>query len=101
MSIDQVRMLACDSGVIGAVLGGRSELLDMGRSMRAFNAATARAIRLRDQGCIFPGCDMPGLWTENHHIRHWADGGASDYRNGCLLCRRHHTFVHVGDWTVG
>ncbi|WP_090474744.1 HNH endonuclease signature motif containing protein [Nakamurella panacisegetis] len=93
-------MLACDSRVLPAVMRGKTELLEMGRSMRAFNAATGAALLLRDRGCVFPGCDIPGQWAERHHIRHWADGGPSDYGNGCLLCRRHHSLVHQGDWEV-
>ena len=98
--IEQVRMLACDSQVVPAVLGGKSEVLDMGRAMRSFNAACRKAILLRDKGCVFYGCDLPGKWCENHHVRHWADGGPSDYGNGVLLCRRHHTLVHQGQWQV-
>jgi hypothetical protein len=28
------------------------------------------------------------------HVRHWADGGASDVDNAALLCQRHRTLVH-------
>ncbi|MET3806182.1 hypothetical protein ABIB25_003191, partial [Nakamurella sp. UYEF19] len=52
------------------------------------------------KGCVFPGCDMPGLWTEKHHIQPWEDGGPSNYANGCLLCRRHHTLIHHSDWEI-
>ncbi len=98
--VDQVRMLACDAQVVPAVLGGKTELLDMGRAMRSFNASCRRAILLRDVGCVFPGCHMPGKWAEFHHIKHWSDGGPSDYSNGCLLCRRHHVLIHQGQWLV-
>ncbi|WP_462417973.1 HNH endonuclease signature motif containing protein [Kytococcus sp. Marseille-QA3725] len=33
-------------------------------------------------------------WCHAHHIRHWADGGATDLANLALLCQRHHTVVH-------
>ena len=100
LPIDHVRMLACDSRIIPAVMRGHTELLELGRSTRAFNTATSQALLLRDRGCVFPGCDIPGQWTERHHIHHWADGGHSDYTNGALLCRRHHTLIHQGHWHI-
>ncbi|MET3808423.1 hypothetical protein ABIB25_005452 [Nakamurella sp. UYEF19] len=30
----------------------------------------------------------------------WEDGGPSNYSNGCLLCRRHHTLIHHSDWEI-
>ncbi len=96
----QLRMLACDAKIIPAVLGGASEVLDVGRSMRTFTAACRTAILLRDVGCVFPGCGMPGRWAEFHHIQHWADGGPSDLHNGCLLCKRHHMLIHQEQWQV-
>ena len=98
--IAAARMLACDASVIPAVLRGAGEVLDVGRAMRTFTAACRKAILLRDIGCVFPGCPMPGNWCDNHHIRHWADGGPSDLANAALLCRRHHTFIHRGPWVV-
>ncbi len=98
--VNQVRMLACDARIIPAVLAGPSDVLDVGRSMRTFTAACRTAVLLRDVGCVFPGCDIPGRWAEFHHIRHWADGGPSDLDNAALLCRRHHSLIHLGDWQV-
>jgi hypothetical protein len=51
-------------------------------------------VLLRDRHCSFPGCDIPGFWTQLHHVRHWLDGGATDVQNAALLCGRHHTIVH-------
>ncbi len=96
----QLRMLACDAQIIPAVLGGPSEVLDVGRAMRTFTAACRKAILYRDRGCVFPGCAMPGKWAEFHHIQAWYDGGPSDLHNGCLLCRRHHTLIHQDQWQV-
>jgi hypothetical protein len=35
-----------------------------------------------------------------HHIRFWADGGATETQNLALLCRRHHKAVHEGGWSL-
>jgi len=53
------RRLACDAQIIPAVLGADSELLDLGRARRTASPAQRRALRLRDRGCVGPGCDRP------------------------------------------
>jgi len=35
-----------------------------------------------------------------HHIRHWADGGATSLDNLVLLCEHHHDLIHHTTWTV-
>ncbi|MEU1394927.1 DUF222 domain-containing protein [Micromonospora zamorensis] len=95
-----IRRLACDSGVMPAVLGGDSQVLDVGRQRRLFNGPLRRALVLRDGGCAFPGCDRPSRWCDGHHVQHWADGGTTALGNAVLLCGFHHRLVHRGDWTV-
>ena len=81
-------------------MGGKSEVLDVGRAKRLFTPAIRRAITERDRGCCFPGCDRPPAWTDAHHILSWLDGGISSYDNGCFLCRFHHTEIHRGSWKI-
>jgi hypothetical protein len=101
LSPDTVRKLACDAGIVPALLGTDSQPLDLGRAARTFTPAQHRALGLRDgAGCAFPGCDRPIAWCDAHHIVHWIDGGATDITNGVLLCCYHHTLIHHGDWTV-
>ncbi|MEU8179813.1 DUF222 domain-containing protein [Micromonospora sp. NPDC049044] len=95
-----VRRLACDANLLPAVLGGNSQVLDVGRQRRLFTGPLRRALVLRDGGCAFPGCDRPPRWCDGHHVRHWADGGTTALGNAVLLCGYHHRFVHRGDWTV-
>ncbi|MGW3784838.1 DUF222 domain-containing protein [Micromonospora chokoriensis] len=95
-----IRRLACDAGVLPAVLGGNSQVLDVGRQRRLFNGPLRRALVLRDGGCAFPGCDRPSRWCDGHHVRHWADGGETALGNAVLLCGYHHRLVHRGDWTI-
>ncbi len=100
LSPAEVRHLACDAGIIPAVLGGRSEVLDLGREERLATSAQLIALRHRDQGCSFPGCSRPSGWCQAHHVRHWLDGGPTDLSNLALLCQRHHTIVHQRGYTA-
>lgn len=91
----QARRLACQAGIIPAVLGGRSRVLDLGRRRRLHTPAQRIAMALRDgNGCTAEGCDRPAGWCHAHHDVPWTDGGPTDLDNGRLLCSRHHTLVH-------
>ncbi|WP_084101288.1 HNH endonuclease signature motif containing protein, partial [Nocardioides luteus] len=90
----EARRLACTAGIIPAVLGGDSEVLDLGRKERLFTAAQRRALLLRSATCEAEGCDIPGTWAEAHHWIAWANGGATDLDNAALLCSHHHHRAH-------
>jgi hypothetical protein len=101
ISLATVRQLACDAGVLPAVLDGPSARLDLGRLRRTASTVQRLALVRRDgPGCAFPRCDRPFAWTDAHHIRHWADGGATDVSNLVLLCGAHHDLVHHHGWSV-
>ena len=94
ISAQEARRLACQASIIPVVMGGQSEVLDMGRSRRLYTSAQHRAARLRDRRCRAEGCTIPAAWTELHHLRAWADGGATDLGNAACLCTIHHHQVH-------
>lgn len=98
VSAGDARLMACDAGLIPVVLGTKSQPLDVGRTARLATPAQLTALRVRDRGCTFPGCTMPPMWCDAHHLRHWArDRGPTDLANLTLLCQRHHTYVHRED----
>ena len=94
LSPSAVRRLACEAGIVPMVLGAPSQVLDLGYTRRLFTPAQRRALAVRDKGCTFPGCTVPPMWCEAHHVVHWLHGGRTDLSNGALLCGRHHTVVH-------
>lgn len=99
ISAAQARIIAANSGIIPAVMGGRSQVLDLGRSQRLFSASQRVALSLRDGGCSFPDCDRPPAWCEAHHAREaWARGGKTDLADGTLLCWHHHRHVEAEEW---
>jgi hypothetical protein len=94
ISPGQARRLACEAGIIPAVLGGKSEVLDLGRTRRFHTRAQRVALALRDQGCTAEGCDRPPAACHAHHDLRWSDNGATDIESGRLLCPRHHRVIH-------
>ena len=99
ISPGEARRLACTAGIIPAVLGGPSAVLDLGREQRLFTRAQRVALVLRDRGCRAEGCDRPPSWTEAHHLQPWAKGGSTDLTNAVLLCGHHHRLAHHPGYT--
>ncbi len=95
LDIDTVRQLTCDSSTARIVFGPNSEVLDVGRKTRVVPAGLRRAVVARDRHCVAPGCTRSARWCDVHHIVSWADGGETEIDNLCLLCRYHHTLVHL------
>lgn len=90
----EARRLACNARIVPAVLGGRSEVLDLGRARRLFSAAQRKALLVRDRTCRAEHCDIPGTWAEAHHWVPWQAGGETDMGNAVLLCSHHHHRAH-------
>jgi hypothetical protein len=86
---ETARRLTCDAAVV-----------QNGRKSRTVRPALRRALRARDRGCRFPGCENR-RFLDAHHVHHWARGGPTTLGNLVLLCRRHHRLVHEGGWEVG
>ena len=83
-----------------ALGGAPSRPLEVGRSTRVISPAQRAALAVRDNGCVFPGCDRPLAWCDGHHLVSWLDGGPTDLANLALLCRAHHRDVHEGGWQL-
>lgn len=99
VAVETARRLGCDGALVGVVKGDKGEPLAVGRRTRAVPSAIRRALRVRDGGCRFPGCDR-SRFTHAHHIRHWADGGETSLDNLVTLCSQHHRLVHEGGYGV-
>ncbi|KRF36810.1 HNH endonuclease signature motif containing protein [Nocardioides sp. Soil805] len=94
ITASEARRLACNAGLVPAVLGGKSEVLDLGRAYRLYNTAQRKAMGIRDGGCRAEGCDIPAAWCEAHHLIPWSKGGKTDLDDGLLLCSHHHHRAH-------
>jgi hypothetical protein len=72
--------------------------LHLGQTKRYATRAQRRALRARDGGCRWPGCDAPAQWTIAHHEPPWPIG-ATDIDKMALLCTVNHWMRHHGGWT--
>jgi hypothetical protein len=95
LAVETARRLSCDCSLVGIVENEHGEPLDIGRKTRSISPALQRALKSRDGGCRFPGCDRT-RFTEGHHVEHWANGGETKLSNLVMLCWFHHRLVHEG-----
>ena len=84
---------------IHAVLGdftteGRFQPVTEVRLARQANAGQRRALALRDEGCVFPGCTSPPAFTHAHHIDTWHDTHQTAVPRLVLVCSFHHHAIH-------
>ena len=96
---ESARRVACDAALVTLVEDAEGNPLSVGRKTRKISPALRRALASRDQGCRFPGCGQQ-LFTEAHHLRHWAAGGETSLTNLATLCWYHHRLVHEGGYRV-
>ncbi len=92
--------LLCDPVITALIEDALGVPLDMGRQIRLANREQRRALKRRDGGCVFPGCDAPVGWCDAHHVIWWDDDGPTDIKNLALLCRYHHGVTHRSGWTM-
>lgn len=88
------RRLACEAGLVPAVLGTASEVLDLGRTSRFHNKAQRLALAITQKTCVEPGCDVPHHLCHVHHRDPWSRGGRTDLARSELRCPRHHRDIH-------
>ena len=62
------RKIACEAGIIPAVLDGKSQVLDLGRKNRFYTEAQRIAKTIEAGGCEIEGCDEPPGRTHMHHL---------------------------------
>lgn len=96
---ETIRRYACDTAIT-RITGAAELAAEVSKASRTTPPAVRRALKARDKGCVFPGCDRPPEWTDAHHLKHWIDGGPTTLDNLALLCRRHHRLVHEGGWRL-
>lgn len=96
LSPTDLRQTLAKAKIIPMVLGGKGEILDIGRSQRKLPRYMRLGISVRDGGCIVPGCTMDPERCNIHHIKFWSEGGVTAVYWSAMLCDTHHHDVHAG-----
>ena len=79
---------------------------ELGRLPRSYEVTPAglfharRAAIQMEATAASPLGSQPARHPEHDTHIHWIDGGETSIANGCLLCRRHHRFVHELGWQL-
>ena len=76
------------------VLGGRGQVLDVGRKRRLHTEAMRLTMGVRDGGCTAIDCEAPPGLCHAHHDIPWSHGGPTNIDTGRLLCPHHHRRIH-------
>ncbi|MBF4769526.1 DUF222 domain-containing protein [Nocardioides agariphilus] len=100
LTAGQARRLACNTGILPIVLGGKSVVLDQGRKKRLFDDNQRIALQVRDKACTELDCTVPATYCEAHHQTPWSQDGPTNLHDGRLLCPYHHDRAHDPTWTV-
>ncbi|MBV9320802.1 MAG: HNH endonuclease [Mycobacterium sp.] len=74
--------------------------LYLGRSRRIASPDQRVVLYAKDRGCTHPGCDVPGYWTQVHHIDDWARGGQTNIDKLTLACKPDHNLADKGWKTI-
>jgi hypothetical protein len=63
---------------------------------RLASAAQRIVLYAKDRGCSAPGCDVPGYFTEVHHVTPWAKTHTTDINDLTLACGPNHKLADKG-----
>jgi hypothetical protein len=75
--------------------------LDLGEPTEQVPPHLRRAVIKRDRRCAFPGCSLPPVRCQVHHVIPRSKGGPTRLDNLTLLCTFHHLIaVHRWGWTL-
>lgn len=100
ISAAHAQRLACNAHLVALYLDSPSRVLDHGTARRLYDRHQRLALAVRDQGCVWAGCDRPPAWCEAHHLDFWSEDGPTDLDNAALLYHFHHFLLHEGEWTA-
>jgi hypothetical protein len=89
--------LLCDASV--RTVRYTQDGIELSSPSRGVPERLQRALRLRDGGCRFPGCERR-LHLHAHHVVWASRGGPTEMGNLVLLCSFHHHLVHEGGWEL-
>lgn len=98
VSTHTVQRLVCDASVSTVAFRPDGTTVPEGRT-RQIPESLRRAVRTRDGGCRWPGCERR-RYVDVHHVVFVSHGGRTKLTNLTTLCRSHHRLVHEGGYRL-
>jgi len=99
LDLAEVFRLALLGAVSTMTIDAQGRPLNLGRRQRLATPDQWIALRVRDRGCVTPGCDRPPDYCQAHHLKWWdRDTGPTDLANLALTCTAHHHLIHDQGW---
>jgi len=79
---------------------GSIETIGITDQLRDATRQQRRALRLRDGGCVFPGCSVAFDRCQIHHLDPHELHGPTLVHNLVAICSHHHHLLHEGRWRL-
>ncbi len=99
LATETIFRLACEHGIIPAVLDGVGADLYLGRRYRLASAAQRVVLEAEFGGCAL--CNTGMRWCHVHHIEPWSALGPTDIDKLVPLCSANcHVLVHEAGWRI-
>lgn len=98
VSAHTVQRLVCDAALSTVAFLPDGTAVPEGRT-RQIPDSLRRAVRTRDGGCRWPGCERR-RYVDVHHVVFVSRGGRTKLTNLTTLCRAHHRLVHEGGYRL-
>ncbi|MGE2814135.1 HNH endonuclease signature motif containing protein [Mycobacterium heidelbergense] len=78
----------------------KGKALALYHTKRLANPAQRIVLYAKDRGCSAPGCDVPGYYSEVHHVTDYAKCRTTDVNELTFGCGPHHRLLQPGGWTT-
>lgn len=78
----------------------KGKALALYHTKRLANPAQRIVLYAKDRGCSAPGCDVPGYYSEVHHVTDYAKCHTTDVNELAFGCGPHHRLLRPGGWTT-
>ncbi|MDX2379021.1 MAG: DUF222 domain-containing protein, partial [Acidimicrobiia bacterium] len=101
LPVETVRRMACDAGILPAVMSGDGVVKDMGRSARTATPGQRSRLATMHATCGLGPCQVPSSLCRIHHVTFWGQhDGPTDEDNLIPVCDKHHHLLHEGGWAL-
>jgi hypothetical protein len=100
ISPEELDQCLCEGDLTVLLRDARGNIAFQGRRARQFSPAKRRAIIATNPTCVWPGCGLPAIDCDIHHVDEVSQGGDTTVDNGAPGCWVHHPKLHREGWAL-